>query len=173
METSTEKATKTYHYNTSFGNKSVAELHKTPSCKITVYYLSCVSSWSETYWTRTANTNRADPTEPFKERITIYINLYGDTSQFHKYRRHRSLFLPNLGYLADLFCFSLYDIFCLCYLSYSQKWNNLLPEVETEPPVPSQWCTILYIQFWTGRIGGQQKLKYKLVSKYNTKPTFN
>lgn len=92
---------------------------------------------------RTATTNRTDHTEPFKERITTYINIYGDTSQFHKYRRHRPLFLPILGYSADLSCFSLYDIFCLCYLSYSQKWNNLLPETETDHPVPPsdvQYC---------------------------------
>lgn len=80
-----------------------------------------------------AITNRAEDTEPFEERITSHINLYGDTSQFHKYRRHRSLLLPNWGYLAEPFYFSLYDLSELlkkseitCFL----RWK--------EPPVLSQ-----------------------------------
>lgn len=91
MKCSTEKTTNTCHY--SLETNQLHNFTKFQAAKLlfTVYLAKDILI--RNILNKTAKTNRTSHIELCKEKVAIYINLYGDTSQFYKYRRHKLLFL--------------------------------------------------------------------------------
>lgn len=91
MKCSTEKTTNTHHY--SLETNQLHNFTKLQAAKLlfTVYLAKDILI--RNILNKTAKTNRTGHIVLCKAKLTIYINLYGDTGQFHKYRKYRSLFL--------------------------------------------------------------------------------